>query len=41
MVRLILQSCKADRPHPDFIAEAIVSAKIVGVWHFVRQVSDE
>lgn len=41
MVRLILRSCKADRPHPDFIVEAIMLAKIVGVWHFVRQLPDE
>ncbi|NKL30856.1 hypothetical protein GFL92_29495 [Rhizobium leguminosarum bv. viciae] len=26
MVRLILRSCKADRPHPDSIAEAILWA---------------
>jgi hypothetical protein len=30
MVRLILRSCKADRPHPDSIAEAILW--VVGVW---------
>ncbi|NKQ86878.1 hypothetical protein C3Y91_21455 [Rhizobium sp. UPM1133] len=33
MVRLILRSCKADRPYPALITEAIMWAKIAGVTH--------